>query len=245
MMKTALSIVQDFCYRSNLPAPTALYNETDPNTLQLLHCMYEACRRLRAARCFPQQKRRYTFETVDDTAQYDLPTDYYSPLLNTFWNEEESSQMAPAQTDPQFTSLLYSGKSSTTNYAYRIFGPAIATLCPGQLWLNPTPSEAQTISFEYVTRNLFLPATFTLADYTAYETVGADTYLCLFDHDLVSIGLEAEFIKRNRGDWEPYEQEFQSRIDAAVGRVMPPIIGSFDNPSSGPSYNVKDGSWSL
>jgi len=245
MMKTALSIVQDFCYRANLPAPAALYGSTDTGVLQLKHCLYAACQRLRAARCFPQQKRVHTFSTVVSTAQYSLPDDYYSPLLETDWNQSEDEQLIGPVSDEEFTGLLHSGAPSTVNYTYRIFGPEIDTLVPGQIWLSPTPASIQTLSFEYITRNLFLPPAFTLADTTPHETVDADTWLCLFDYDLASLGLEAEYLKQKGGDTNPAEDAFVERIEAATNRILGARKGSFVRKWAGPRYRVASGSWSF
>jgi hypothetical protein len=92
--------------------------------------------------------------------------------MNTHWNQEEYLPLLGPASDGDFTTLLYSGASSTTNYTWRPFGrdenPASAG---GQFSVNPTPSSAETLGFEYITRSYLLPI-----NWSASTSYGASAY---------------------------------------------------------------------
>lgn len=172
MMKTALSIVQSVRKRLNLPAITALVGATDPDELQMIELLYAVCEELRQARCWTQLKRSYSFATVATQASYQLPADFYSPLLNTHWNATEDERLIGPVTDDDFMYLTESGSSSTQNYTFRIFGRDENTASGGgQFYVNPTPSAVQTLKFEYLTRSFLLPK-----NWAASTAFGAGAY---------------------------------------------------------------------
>lgn len=294
MKKTVLSIAQSFYKRINLTAPASLYGSTDPDAIQLLQLIYDVAEELRQAKVFIQQKRTYSFDTVADTTKYQLPTDFYSPILSTHWNQDETDRLIGPVSDNQFNWHLYSGHSSLTNYTYRIFGwdnnPNSEL---GQFEVNPTPASAQTLSFDYLTRHLFLPpnwlpaTVYTTANYvnvngniykctsngtssaddppsgtdasgiadgtaewgyynTPYEAILTDNDLCLFDYDLMKIGLRAKWYEEHGGELaESAAIEFKSKIDRAVTRYKGSRKGSFASDVTGPRYHMQYKSWSF
>jgi hypothetical protein len=58
---------------------------------------------------------------------------------------------------------------------------------------------------------------------TVLETVVADTDLCVFDDDLVKLGVRAKWMEENGGDYAQAKAEFEAKIDQAVARYK----GSF------------------
>lgn len=158
MMKSALTIIQDFRKRAGLSTPTTLLSITDPDELQLIELLTNVCEELRQARCWTQQKRKHSITTTASRRAYPLPQDFYAPIFGTDWNEDEQIRLNGAETDEEFTYRLYGTGTSTTNFSYRIFGPDEGTgSTSGQLVLDPIPADAVDISFEYLSRNLFQP----------------------------------------------------------------------------------------
>lgn len=291
MMKTALSIIQGFRYRAGLSAPTTLESVTDPDELQLLYLLYAVCEELRAARCWAQQKKTCSFDTEEDRRLYPFPADYYSALPGTHYNQDESNLLIGPVSDAEMNFKLYGEASSSTNYTFRIFGADQRSgTAGGQIEVDPTPSSAQTLSFDYLTRNLFMPAYWTAetayttnatvtangniyvclengtSDVTApsgtsssiddgtttwaytdapKETVTDDTDLCLFDYDIVTLGLRAKWYEENAGAFELPKAEFEAKIANAKARMASPSVGSFCGGSIGPRYRTPYKSWSL
>jgi hypothetical protein len=290
MMKTALSIIQSARRRMNLTAPTTLISVTDPDELQMIEIFYAVCEELRQARCWAQLKRYYSFATVDTIRTYQLPPDFYAPLLKTQHNESDDVRLLGPVSDAIYRNMTVMGDSSI-NYTYRIFGRDENTASAGgQIELLPTPSAAQTVSFEYLTRSYLLPKDWaattgytsgtyvnangniylcdtdgtsgataptgltanitdgtTQWDYVsaAYETIVADTDLCVFDDDLVRLGIRAKWIEDKGGDYAQAKFEFESRIDQAVARYKGSYIGTQAKKSLSPKYTVQYKTWSI
>lgn len=291
MIQTALSIVQSVRKRENLPAITTLVSVTDPDVLQVIEELYAVCEELRQARCFPLQKRKYTFDTVASQRRYQFPADFYAMLLSTAWNDDQSLRLEGPLTDNEMTYRV-SGASSGSFFAFRAFGfdQNVNSTGNGQLELDPTPSSAITLSFEYISRNLFIPRNWvtstvfaatsycnasgniyyttaggttgaTIPSHTSgsvsdggvtwayysspYEAIIADTDLCIFDADLVKLGLRAKLREDKGGDYQAAEAEFRAKIDQAVSRQTGSYVGSLIPRMLRPRYIVPPGSWSI
>lgn len=301
-MKTALSIIQNYRYRIDLSAPSSLLSLTDPDELQMLHLLYEVCEELRQSKAWEVQKKRYSFSTVADQSRYVLPADYYSPILNTHWNQSENNVLSGPASDFEFNWRLHGDVASSLNYTYRVFGgdnnPNSSSADPAndpylQLEVNPTPASVQTLSFDYVTRDLFKPKdwtpstayngsvtpvkvnsagynyqttsngtssteapsgtanftdndiTWTWLGRTPIETVTADTDLCIFDYDLVTLGLKARWTREKGGEYQGYENEFQAKINKAKSRYKGTFIGSMTSLRGRPFYHIPARNWSF
>lgn len=162
MMKTALSIVQSVRKRLNLPNITALAGATDPDELQMIELLYAVCEELRAARCWTQMKRKFTFSTEASRSLYPLPQDFYAPIMRTHWNTTESLALDGPRDDTFFAGKLYGAEPASYNFAYRIFGgDEIAATTGGQIELSPTPDSVVVCNFEYYSRSFILPRSWT------------------------------------------------------------------------------------
>jgi hypothetical protein len=291
MMTTVLAIIQAMRKRLNLSVPTSIYGSTDPDEMQMLELVISTCEELRQARVFSQQKRTYTFTTTASRSKYQLPADFYSPILATGWNQSEDIMLVGPVSDAQMNAQLYGTQASTINYSYRVFGFDENTATGGgQFELSPTPSETQTLSFDYITRHLFLPkhwaastayttntkvnvsgqiyncttsgtsgttapsttgtgitdgtAVWSSTD-TPYETIAVDTDLCIFDYDLVKLGLRAKWIEEKGGVYQDAKMEFEKKISQAVARYKGSYIGDSARMPIGPNYRVPYRNWSI
>ncbi len=299
MMKSVLSIVQNFRYRTNLSAPTTLIGSTDPDVLQLVHLLNAVCEELRQAKVWAVQKKRHSFSTVSGQANYVLPQDFYSQILRTQWNQTENNPLIGPSSDAMFNCLLYGNSPSSINYTYRIFGsdtnPNSSTAgndSLSQFEVSPTPSSVQTLSFDYISRDLYKPknwepstayngsgtpvlvnsagynyqtvsngtsgtvapsgtanftdnnVTWTLVS-TPFETITADTDLCIFDYDLVQLGLRAKWFEDHSGDYEQAKAEFEGKISKAVARYKGSFVGSMTRSNNSIRYSVPYRNWSI
>lgn len=292
MMKTALEIIQRMRHSINNPAPTSIESTTDPDELQCIELLVQTCEEIRATLAFPQSKRNYSFDTVASTSSYQLPLDFYSTLLDTHYNQDELLRLIGPASDGSFNYLLYGESSGTRDFVYRLFGmdqnPSSAG---GQFVLYPTPTSAVTISFDIISRHMFLPVNWAastayslddevnangniykctsagtsgstaptgtaasgISDGTAewgydnepYERPVNDTDLCIFDHDLVKLGLRAKWKKEREGNYEADQIEFEQRLESAKGRYKGKFRGSFYRQAQSPRYNIPYRNWSL
>jgi hypothetical protein len=174
-MATILELVQAACYEGNIAAPSTLVGSSlDLSTLQLVHLTYATVRELRAARVWPQLKRRHIFDLEGGRSDYPLPEDFYAAIPDTEYDRNSTYALNSA-TDAAWNAVAYSGLTGSLGYDFRIFGPDInPTTGRGQFQIMPTPGDSvtgQTVSFEYISRTWLLPtawapgATIALNDY--------------------------------------------------------------------------------
>lgn len=81
----------------------------------------------------------------------------------------------------------------------------------------------------------------------AYETILADTDLCIFDADLVKLGLRAKLYEEQGGAYQEAMAEFKAKIDAAQARFKGSYVGRMFGRGRGrrPIYHIPDRSWSI
>lgn len=154
-----LELVQAFGYEAGIGAvPTTLIGLSDVAQLKILHLLYATHRKLRAVSRFPTQKKKYSFTTTASRRTYPLPKDFYAMIGNTEWDQNENRPMDGALSDQRIQSRLYLYELSGPPYGYRVFGPdGNPATTGGQFEVDPTPSEAVTLSFEYISKSLFIP----------------------------------------------------------------------------------------
>ena len=178
-MATALLLIQQACYELGIPAPSSIYNTTDPGELQLKNLLYSEARNLRRLRQWPQQKRVHTFTTVDKRRNYPIPQDFYAMSGNTLWDQTRKLPLESPVNDEEWQYRQYLYTSIGPTYGIRIFGPDTDTLTQGgQFQIDQDPATERKLSFEYITKNLFYPTSWVLS--TAYTT---NTYV--YSDDLI------------------------------------------------------------
>lgn len=289
-MKTVLEIAQTYCYRSNLPAPSSLFGSTDPAALQLLHLIYEVCEELREKGGWAQTKKVHTFDLETSKTFYQLPKDFYAPVIDTQWQTDQQRRMKGPVSDAVFTRLKYRS-IEPSDLTYRIWGPDMnPNSAGGQFEVRPTPkASGDSQAFEYYTRNLFLPkhwaasTAYTSGVYVnnngynylcdtngtsgstgpsgtdanitdgstrwdyygeAYETIKADTDLCMYDDNLVILGLKYKWKDAKGEDFTQAQANFYNGIEIAKGRLNAPVVGSMTGDEDvAIRYSVPDSDW--
>jgi len=78
-----------------------------------------------------------------------------------------------------------------------------------------------------------------------YETILADSDLCIFDDDLVIAGLKWR-IKQAKGlEYEDLNAGYARMLNMAKSRWTGPYVGSFTGKGARPRYRVPYGSWDI
>jgi len=294
--KTVLEIAQSFCYKNNIPAPSALVSATtDPSALQLLHLIYGVCEDLRSSAAWPQQKKEQAITLQSGVSDYDFPDDFYSPLLGTGWHRNGAQRLVGPLTDAQHSYRLYGVASISDAFAYAIMGPDMLDSLTdhGPIKVTPTPtSTGEVISWFYQSANLFVPSrlwtattAYTLAQYaytgenlyicttagtssstmptstgsavtdgtvtwafvsSSIEKAYQDTDYCIFDADLVELGL-AYFWKEAHGeDYTKAEANYKRKIAMAKARFGGSFVGNLSRLGRAfQRFSVPEGGWTL
>jgi hypothetical protein len=124
MSSTILSIIQQFCYRVNIPAPTAIVGVSSPSEQQYLSLFKFIGDNLRNRPYqWPQLKRGYIFLTSTGVSNYQLPGDFYRILDSTQWDTTNQWPLAGPVSDFNMTIRDYAIVGLQTRKAYRLIGP--------------------------------------------------------------------------------------------------------------------------
>lgn len=155
--------------------PPATFN-ADVNTVndQLRALVYGVHQYLRSQRIWVQSKRTYTFALAANQEFYPFPLDYYAAILGTQWDTTQKMPLRGPLSDFEFDVCKYGIASFSQFPGFRFFGPDInPASAGGQFQVTPVPTAASdTLSFEYQTKNLFIPPNWVAS--TAYSSVTPD-----------------------------------------------------------------------
>ena len=175
-MATVLSLIQQFCYRSNLPAPSTVVGVTSPAELQYLSLFKFIGDNLRNRPFnWPQLKRTYEFNTQTDVRNYQMAGDFYRLLESTPWDQSNQWPMRGPISDYNFQIRSLAIVSLQTRKAFRIFGPSgylyntspYSQRSAGYFEIDPAgQNDTDTLQFEYVSANWCWPRDWVTA--TAY-----------------------------------------------------------------------------
>ncbi len=166
-MATILSIIKQFCWRKNLPAPTAVVGVNTPTEQQYLSLLKEIGDDLRNRPFqWPQLKRTYSFLTVTDQTNYQLPGDFYRTLDSTQWDVTNQWPLNGPISDYNMTVLQYSVIGVQPWKSFRILGPVnyIHATSPFQMtsrgWFQINPAGANDtdeLAIGYLSTNWLWP----------------------------------------------------------------------------------------
>jgi hypothetical protein len=190
------------------------YTSTDPNILRLCEDLKRVGRQFVRAHPWSHLTTIYTFPTVDGTASYALPTDFNRVIDGTAWNRSTQSPMHGPLSAQEWEAEKARSSSSSAHQFFRIFG--------NLFYIHATPSSAETVAYEYVSRYWVDLAAAVTPD---AETPTGATDTCFFDPDLLCAGLKLRF--RSRGfDTTAEQREFNTLWAAITGADgAAPVLG--------------------
>lgn len=123
-MATIKQLLQNFCYRVNVPAPNSFVGVTSPTEQQYLSLFQYIGDNLRnRAYQWPQLKRGYTFNTQTDVRKYQLPGDFYRILESNEWDLTNQWPMRGPLSDYNFAVREFAVVSLQTRKGFRLIGP--------------------------------------------------------------------------------------------------------------------------
>lgn len=123
-MSTVLQVIQQYCYRYNIAAPSTVVGVASTTELQLLSLFKKIGDLLRNYPCnWPQLKRTYNFNTQTDVSLIQLPGDFYRLLESTGWDVTNSWPLRGPISDYNMAIRQLAVVSLQTRKAFRILGP--------------------------------------------------------------------------------------------------------------------------
>lgn len=238
---TIINIAKSFCYEDKLTAPSSLVSSTDPNAQQLLYLILAVGRELLREKCWVQLKRTHSFSTVDGDDAYALPTDFYCPIHETYWDTTNKRRLVGGMTDQTYDEYLYGyAVGPVSSIYFRIFG----RLGTDQFQVQPTPdSTILALKFDYMSNAWVLKA----SDSSWQSTIAADADTTAFDDDLMIQGLRWMWKKANKMDYQDDESLWREKITAIQTNLMPATVIDIGQRHGGPQLlserNYPEGSF--
>ncbi len=170
---TIAEIVKQVAIDVGLEEPTGtITTSTDKDIKQILQFSLGIGRELRNKYYWPQLKKEGTITTSNGVNQYALPGDYWQMISGTQWDQTNSFRMKGPLSDSEWTTFQHGIVSSTSRKRFRVSG---ANTDSGRFFIDPTPSAAETLSFEYLRKQWIFPVAWvTSTGYTSGDIVSAN-----------------------------------------------------------------------
>jgi len=230
-----LTIAQNVADFTGFERPTTVIGNTDPIARQLFAFINREGKQLMRASNWPILLKEHTFNTVNGTQSYALPTDYDRSVGSTMYNRTDLDQMIGPITPQQFQQDRHGTASAGITQKFR-FKPSSNVL---KFDITPTPTSAESIGFEYVSSHWNQTS-----GGTSQAAMAADTDVGILDETLLEMGVTWRF-KQNHGltydeDFRQYQLELRQAISRAGGA---PVISLDDARRllvSPYSYNLPD-----
>lgn len=235
---TMLSVIQNFCRRTQLPVPTTVYGTTDTQVLQVMALLEEEGNDLAARGSWEGLIREASHTTLaaeDQGAISTIAASGFRHIKNqTIWDRTSGLPVAGPMDGPDWQALK-AVLATGPRYRFRIRG--------GKLLVNPSPSAGDSWYFEYVSQYWILGADGTT--YKQYFTLDTDTIL--LPETLVLMGLRWRWKKEKGFDYGEDFRTYEMQVKDVLGHDGGKPVLFMDDNSSGPKPGiwVPDGSWSV
>lgn len=164
---TVLNIGKEVSINAGQAEISALVSGGTTQTALIHQAIVETGRELRANFLWPQLKKTHTITTTADDPSYAFPGDFWRMINRTQWDQTNQWEIYGPMLDSEYNLFQYGVVQSYTRKRFRVFG---ADANGGEFFLQPAPSANETISFDYIRSQWFLPK-----DWSASESVTSGT----------------------------------------------------------------------
>lgn len=202
-----LSVAQAVAEEIGLGAPSSVIGNSDKTAKQLLR-LINRTGTLLAKKNWTILQKEYTFQTVNGTESYSLPSDYDRLLDGSLWDRDQYWQLKGPLNARQWQ-VYKSGlvATATVRSRFRIKPDTRVN----KFFLDPTPSSALDMVFEYGS-NQWVKDSGNSTGKTAYAV---DTDIALLDEALIELGVIYRMLDRKGFAYEEARQDFEREVDRA------------------------------
>jgi hypothetical protein len=183
-----------------------VYGSSEVDVVQMRAFLKALGRDLARAHQWADLQKTHTFTTVDGTASYDLPDDFYKPLPATTWNRTTEEKLLGPTAAQGWQVLKSTSAVNGITYWFRRIG--------NKIHLHPTPTAAETIAFEYQSLYWVQPNG---EDEPTTETPSANDDTLWFDARLLVAGLKLKWRTAKRMDTAAEENDYSLALAVALG----------------------------
>lgn len=216
MARTLLKTIQYATGELGFTQPTVVLSSTDATVTQALALVRAACDELLDEFDWQALIKTHTFATVNGQSQYDLPADYHRMIPATQWNRSTHWEANGNTNSMAWEFLQSSDVSGVVNQRFRI--------AAGKIEVFPTPTAAETIAFQYITKNYVVDGANSLLK--AEFTLDADK--TVFHDRLLTNLLKLKLLQVKGFDTRAAVEDFNATLDSAKGNDAPAPVVSLD-----------------
>jgi hypothetical protein len=204
-----LSLIQNASDRLGLTRPLTVAASTDQNTLTLFGLAQEEGKVLARRHTWQVLQNEYTFPTVASTVSYALPSGFDRILMDTVFNRTRRRRIVGDLTPAQWQEIQAS-LVTMVNPAFRIRGDLFL--------ISPTPTAAETVAFEYITKN------WCQSQAAVGQSAWAiDTDTGIIDEELMTLGVIWRFKAAKGLDYAEAMQNYEIEVAKAIQRDGAPM----------------------
>jgi len=238
---TLLTIVQAICDEVGVQKPTTVVGSAEPTAIQMLALANRGgkilARRSKGMGGWTVLMKENEFETVASDPGYDLPSDFDHFVDETLWDRENFWKLRGPITAQEWQVYKSGLVSSGPRRRVRLKPESGVR----KFYVDPTPDAAETLVYEYITKNWCQSASG-----TGQSAWAADTDVPLLDDQLIEMDLRWRFLRAKQLDYAEEKQEFELELNQALARDggnRKLHVGSDGDVAIDDGVNVPDGSW--
>lgn len=232
---TLLELIQEFCRRQGLPAPTAVMNSNDDMLLQIAGLLNEIIDDLQQRKAYTFLQTEATFSSIlgeDQGAISTLAPGFMKLLDNLLYNRTSNEVIFGNIPSLEWQSEK-AGFASISTTQFRIKD--------SHLFLSPEPAVGSTIAFEYQSLYSVVNASGGLKNYFS-----VDTDSCKYPDALMIAGLRWIWRREKGLRFGDYMRSYEIMVANLGGNDSPSQpIDTSSCPSSGPGIVIPEGNWSV
>ncbi len=193
--------------KAEFNVPSTIVGNSDPSAVRLLALADRTGRDLMRLHLWQAMIQTYTFPTVASTGTYALPTDFQRFLNLTQWDRTNYTPLRGPVSAAEWE-VDRSGNLSSASQIMSMF-----RIAANLMEIYPTPTSVRTIAYQYVGKFWIIASGGSSAT-KEYFTVDTDT--CIFEDDIMVIGIRERFDAVAFGIPFVPSPEYQSMLGAAT-----------------------------
>lgn len=210
---TLLTIVQHVADEIDIPRPTTVVGNTDPQVRQLLRLANRVGDIMYKAADWTILQRLHSFTTVNGTAEYALPSDFGRFIDDTAWDATNYWEMRGPLSAKEWQVRKY-GIIGASAFRKRWRLKRAASGNTNVSNIDPTPTSADSLVYEYVSNGWVIKA----SDSTVTNAWVADGDTTVFDEYLFEHGMIWRWGARKGFDVSIDLPDFENELEKAIAR---------------------------
>lgn len=218
MPDNLLQICKNVADKLQIDRPVTIVNNAEDSARLLLQLARHECEDLTRANedGWKAQIREHTFQTVNGTADYAKPNDFKYFVDETMWDRDNYWELRGPLTQKEWQNVKSSvlGQSVTPRSRFQLRSDGSATNPVVKFYLDPTPTEAWDMVFEYVTTGYCID----VDDGTVKADWTKDTNTPMLDQYLIELGMVWRYLSRKGLPYEEEVNEYETQRDQAIAR---------------------------